>query len=98
MRSFHSLGDHRRLHGGPRAAVSTAPPRDLPMKILLDTNTCSNLIRRRSPKILARLRRWSPGDIGISSITLAELAFGAAKSGTGRKTRHTNPGLTAAAL
>jgi tRNA(fMet)-specific endonuclease VapC len=50
------------------------------MKILLDTDTCIELIRRRSPAILRRLKRYSPGDVGISCITLAELAFGVSKS------------------
>lgn len=51
------------------------------MKILLDTDTCIHLIRRRAPEILRRLRRYSPGDVGISSITLGELAFGVSKCG-----------------
>jgi len=50
------------------------------MKLLLDTDTCIHFIRRRPPEMLRRLKRYSPGDIGISSITLAELAFGVAKS------------------
>jgi tRNA(fMet)-specific endonuclease VapC len=50
------------------------------MKLLLDTDTCIHLIRQRSPEILRRIKRLTPGDIGISSITLAELAFGVAKS------------------
>jgi tRNA(fMet)-specific endonuclease VapC len=50
------------------------------MKVLLDTDTCIHLIRRRSPEIVQRIKRYTPGDIGISSITLAELSFGVAKS------------------
>ena len=50
------------------------------MKVLLDTDTCIYLIRRRPAEMLQRLKRYAPGDIGISSITLAELAFGAWKS------------------
>lgn len=50
------------------------------MKVLLDTDTCIHLIRGRNPAIIHRLKRYSPGDIGISSITLAELSFGVAKS------------------
>lgn len=55
------------------------------MKILLDTDTCIYLIRRRAPEILRRLRRYSPGDVGISSITLGELSFGVSKSGQPEK-------------
>jgi len=50
------------------------------MKILLDTDTCIELIRRRAPQVLRQFMRHSPGDAAISSITLAELAFGVAKS------------------
>ena len=50
------------------------------MKVLLDTDTCIHLIRRRSPEVVHRIKRYTPGDIGISSITLAELSFGVAKS------------------
>lgn len=47
---------------------------------ILDTSICIELIRARSPDLLARLRRHRIGSVGISSITLAELQFGAAKS------------------
>jgi tRNA(fMet)-specific endonuclease VapC len=50
------------------------------MKVLLDTDTCIHLIRRRNPELVQRIKRYTPGDIGISSITLAELSFGVAKS------------------
>jgi tRNA(fMet)-specific endonuclease VapC len=50
------------------------------MKILLDTDTCIHLIRHRPPEMLQRLRRYMPGDVGISSITLGELAYGVHKS------------------
>ena len=46
------------------------------MQYLLDTDTCIYMIRRRAPETLRRLKRYSPGDVGISSITLGELAFG----------------------
>lgn len=47
---------------------------------LLDTNICIDLVRRRAPRVVARLRRRRIGTVGISSITLAELHFGVAKS------------------
>lgn len=50
------------------------------MKWMLDTNTCIAIIRRRPEAALRRLRGKQIGQVGISSITLAELEFGAAKS------------------
>ena len=52
------------------------------MKYLLDTNICITLINERPKKVLANFKRHSLGDIGISSITVSELAFGVAKSGS----------------
>jgi tRNA(fMet)-specific endonuclease VapC len=46
---------------------------------MLDTDTCIAIIKKH-PTALKRLRGKSIGQIGISSITLGELAFGAAKS------------------
>ena len=50
------------------------------MRYMLDINACIALIRERSPQILRRLKRQEAGDVGISTITLAELRFGVAKS------------------
>ena len=50
------------------------------MKFMLDTNICIYLIKQKSPSILKHLKRHSAGDIGISSITLAELYYGVEKS------------------
>lgn len=50
------------------------------MKYLLHTNICIALIRKKPPKILKRLATLATGDVGISSITLAELRYGVAKS------------------
>ena len=47
---------------------------------LLDTNICIELIRSRSVKILRRLQKCRIGQVGISSITLAELEYGVHKS------------------
>jgi tRNA(fMet)-specific endonuclease VapC len=49
------------------------------MKVLLDTDTCIHLIRYQPAAMLQRLKRYTPGDVGISSITMAELSFGAEK-------------------
>lgn len=50
------------------------------MKWLLDTNICIFLIKKKSPKVIAKLEECIPGDVGISSITLAELQYGVEKS------------------
>lgn len=52
------------------------------MKYLLDTNICIYLINERPKKVIAHFKRHALGDIGISSITASELAFGVAKSGS----------------
>lgn len=54
------------------------------MKFLFDTNICIYIINARPPHVLERFRREAIGDIGISSITAAELAYGVAKSGSAR--------------
>ncbi|MGO9802896.1 MAG: type II toxin-antitoxin system tRNA(fMet)-specific endonuclease VapC [Steroidobacteraceae bacterium] len=51
------------------------------MKWMLDTDTCIAIIKGNPPSVLKKLRGKSVGQVGISSITLGELAFGAAKSG-----------------
>jgi tRNA(fMet)-specific endonuclease VapC len=50
------------------------------MKWMLDTDTCIAIIKGKPASVLKRLRGKSVGQVGISSITLGELAFGAAKS------------------
>src|SRR5207237_1460524 len=50
------------------------------MKWMLDTNTCIAVSKGKPASVLKRLRGKSIGQVGISSITLGELAFGAAKS------------------
>jgi len=47
---------------------------------LLDTDICIYLIKKRSPKALARLQTLEMGSVCASSITLGELEYGAAKS------------------
>ena len=54
------------------------------MKYLLDTNICIYLINERPRKVLTHFKRHSLGDIGISSITASELAFGVAKSASSK--------------
>lgn len=50
------------------------------MRWMLDTDICIALIKQHPDKVLKKLRGKSTGQVGISSITLGELAFGAAKS------------------
>ena len=50
------------------------------MKIMLDTNICIYIIKRRPATVLERFHDFRMGDIGISSITLSELRYGVAKS------------------
>ena len=50
------------------------------MKYLLDTNTCIYIIKRKPEKVIKRFLEFKPGDIGISSITVAELQYGIEKS------------------
>lgn len=50
------------------------------MRYLLDTNICIYVIKRRPPQVLARLQRCAVGDLGLSTVTLAELEYGVAKS------------------
>ena len=54
------------------------------MKYLLDTNICIYIINERPQEVLDRFRRFSLSELGVSSITAAELAYGVAKSGSTR--------------
>jgi tRNA(fMet)-specific endonuclease VapC len=47
---------------------------------LLDTNICIYIIKRKPEQVIERLRQSRIPEIGISSITLSELEYGAAKS------------------
>ena len=50
------------------------------MRRLLDTNVCIYIIRRRPPKVLSNFERFEVGEVGVSSVTVAELSYGAEKS------------------
>jgi tRNA(fMet)-specific endonuclease VapC len=58
------------------------------MKYLLDTNICIYLIKQKPPKVLARFEVLTLSDIGISSITVAELEYGIYKSQQQEKNRN----------
>ncbi len=50
------------------------------MRWMLDIDTCIAIIRRQPEIVLRKLNSKTIGLVGISSITLGELTFGAAKS------------------
>lgn len=50
------------------------------MQFLLDTNICIYIIKRKPQKVFERFQSLNPSDVGISSITIAELEYGAYKS------------------
>ena len=47
---------------------------------LLDTNVCIYIINKRPAKIIEKINSLNPSEIKISSITVAELEYGASKS------------------
>lgn len=50
------------------------------MEYLLDTNICIYIIKKRPAIVFEKFNNLRLGDIGISSITLAELQYGIEKS------------------
>jgi tRNA(fMet)-specific endonuclease VapC len=46
----------------------------------LDTNICIYIINRRPLEIIHKFKQFNVGDIGISTITVSELQYGAFKS------------------
>jgi tRNA(fMet)-specific endonuclease VapC len=50
------------------------------MKLMLDTNICIYIIKQQPAAVLKHFLEYQIGDIGISSLTLAELRYGVAKS------------------
>ncbi len=57
------------------------------MKVMLDTNICIYIIKRSPQSVLQRFSAFQVGDIGISTITLAELEYGAERSAQPKKNR-----------
>lgn len=54
------------------------------MKYLLDTDICIYIINNRPAHVRKKFDEHAPGDIGLSSVTVSELAFGVTKSGSAR--------------
>ena len=50
------------------------------LRRLLDTNVCIHVIRRKPPGVLRRFEDYEVGEVGVSSVTAAELYHGAEKS------------------
>ena len=50
------------------------------LRRLLDTNVCIHVIRRQPQTVLRRLENYGIGEVGVSSVTVAELRYGAEKS------------------
>ena len=50
------------------------------MRFLLDTNICIYIIKQKPLEVLQRFNIYQIGDIGVSTITVAELEFGVQKS------------------
>ncbi len=47
---------------------------------MLDTNICIYIIKQKPPKVFEKFQTLTPSDVGVSSITVAELEYGAYKS------------------
>jgi tRNA(fMet)-specific endonuclease VapC len=50
------------------------------MTYLLDTNTCIYIINRKPPSVVKRIRAKEPEEVAISTVTIAELEYGVARS------------------
>ena len=50
------------------------------MRYMLDTNICIYLIKRQPREVIDKFQGIAPGEIAISSVTVAEMMYGVAKS------------------
>ena len=55
---------------------------------LLDTNICIYVMKNRYPVLTEKVFSFSPSQVAMSSVTIFELEYGAAKSNWGERTRH----------
>ncbi|MBH9970675.1 MULTISPECIES: type II toxin-antitoxin system VapC family toxin [unclassified Commensalibacter] len=60
------------------------------MIYLLDTNICIYIINNKPPHVFEKFKQFQLGQLGISSITASELAFGIEKSGSQRNKQALN--------
>jgi virulence-associated protein VagC len=75
----------RPLPSRPAARVragrgSSSPRAPGPLMYLLDTDICSNLMKRTSPVLIEQVRAFAPRELKISVITLFELEYGIQRS------------------
>jgi tRNA(fMet)-specific endonuclease VapC len=54
------------------------------VKYLVDTDICIYVINQRPRKVIERFQQAVVGDVAVSSVTVAELAFEVAKTGSQR--------------
>jgi len=54
---------------------------------LLDINTCIYYLNKSSDKLIAHFKKYSPSELRLSSITVAELFYGAEKSKAQKKNK-----------
>jgi len=50
------------------------------MKYLLDTNVCVDYLTGRYPAVVSKIHRSAPAELGLSSVVVAELRYGADRS------------------
>lgn len=50
------------------------------MNFLIDTNICIHIMNKRPIEVIHRFKGMEVGQIGISTITVSELSYGASKS------------------
>ena len=55
------------------------------MRFVLDTNICIYIIKKKPIQVFDKFRELAPGNVGISSITFAELQHGIKKSASPEK-------------
>ena len=57
------------------------------MKYMLDTNICIYIMKKNPPQVLEKFLSVNSNEVGISSVTQAELKFGVCKSNNSMKNR-----------
>lgn len=58
------------------------------MTYLLDTNAWIGWLRQKNPKLVARIQNENPFNLVLCSVVLAELVFGAERSGPAYRVRN----------
>lgn len=68
------------------------------MKVLLDTDITSYLFAHRDEQVRRRFTAFAVGEVGISAITAAELAFGAERNSSERNRKAVERALESLAV